>query len=77
MCEHRGHTTGNCKHKELPNDGNKHNNMGQANMAQDGDFSDVATEINLVSILTDWWVDTRVTKHTCGTKCVFSTYTDS
>lgn len=36
-----------------------------------------ATEINLVSILTDWWVDTRVTKHTCGTKCVFSTYTDS
>lgn len=47
----------------------------QAHIVEDGNFSAMVTEVNLVSNMTDWWVDSGATKHICCTKGAFSSFT--
>ncbi|XP_077251432.1 uncharacterized protein LOC143890609 [Tasmannia lanceolata] len=50
------------------------NNAPQANVAEDQYLSAVVSEVNLVSNVKDWWVDTGATRHICSDRSVFSSY---
>ncbi|XP_077245915.1 uncharacterized protein LOC143885588 [Tasmannia lanceolata] len=69
----RGHYAKNCR----KNDKKKNpqgNNAPQANVVEDQYLSVVVSEVNLVSNVKDWWVDTGATRHICSDISVFSSY---
>ncbi|XP_077225034.1 uncharacterized protein LOC143858260 [Tasmannia lanceolata] len=69
----KGHYAKNCR----KNDKKKNpqgNNAPQANVGEDQYLSAVVSEVNLVSNVKDWWVDTGATRHICSNRSVFSSY---
>ena len=49
-------------------------NKPQANLAEDDVITAVVSEVNLVSNVSEWIVDTGATRHICANKEVFQDY---
>ena len=69
VCGKPGHYAKDCKFRK------SQNVKPQANVTEEGNFSAVVTEANIVSNMTDWWLDSGATKHICGTRGAFTTFT--
>ncbi|XXG41336.1 hypothetical protein AAC387_Pa01g1817 [Persea americana] len=81
VCNKLGHRAKDCRKRK--DQGYTSKKPAQANMTEldtlstevsDINLSAMVLEINLVGNTREWWVDTRVTRHVCSSKEMFSTY---
>ena len=80
VCGKSGHRAQDCRHRKdqnVPrNVANSTPNNQAANVtAMDLDLVAVISEINMISNVKGWWVDTGATRHICGDKNLFSEFT--
>lgn len=68
VCGKSGHFAKDCRNR-------KGKTVKHQAHIEDENFSAMVTEVNLVSNMTDWWVDSGTTKHICCTICAFSSFT--
>ena len=71
VCGKPGHKAQDCRYR-------KDQNVGRTNQANINEVDDnlvaIVTEINMVSNVRGWWIDTGATRHICGDKNLFSEF---
>ena len=72
-CGKFGHIAKDCRQGHGPNNKAKEN-KAQANLVEDEIIAAVVSEVNLVSNVTEWVLDTGATRHICSSKEMFKEY---